>query len=250
MPLNPGSAGGKALNQVCIVCKEARAGFFANVEGLDYRRCEACQATFLNPAQRLPAKETYARYCRHQNHPEDPRYRQFLSKLARPVLKRLPTAAKGLDYGCGPGPALACMLREAGHRMSLFDLYFYPDPKPLEGRYDFITCTETVEHFHRPAEEFARFDQMLRPGGWLAIMTTFQTDDDRFASWHYRRDPTHVVFYRDATLRYIARQFGYRCEIPVSDVALMQKPDGRMAGRAERYRDFAKTASTNRYRRL
>lgn len=223
MPLDPGSAGGKALNQLCIVCKEAQAGFFASVEGLDYRRCEACQATFLNPAQRLPAKETYARYCRHQNHPEDPHYRQFLSKLAGPLLKRLPPGAKGLDYGCGPGPALACMLREAGHRMSLFDLYFFPDPKPLEGHYDFITCTETVEHFHRPADEFARFDQMLRPGGWLAIMTTFQTDDDRFASWHYRRDPTHVVFYRDATLRYIARQFGWSCEIPVSDVALMQK---------------------------
>jgi SAM-dependent methyltransferase len=227
MPLNPGSAGGKARNQLCIVCKEAPAGFFVTVEGLDYHRCETCQATFLNPAHRLSAEETYARYSRHQNHPEDPRYRQFLSKLAGPVLKRLPPGSKGLDYGCGPGPALACMLREAGHRMRLFDLYFFPDRRPLEALYDFITCTETVEHFHRPAEEFARFDQMLRPGGWLAIMTTFQTDDDRFASWHYRRDPTHVVFYRSATLRYIARQFGWRFEIPVSDVALMQKPDGR-----------------------
>jgi 2-polyprenyl-3-methyl-5-hydroxy-6-metoxy-1,4-benzoquinol methylase len=47
----------------------------------------------------------------------------------------------------------------------LFDPLFFPDPEPLGDLYDFITCTETIEHFHRPAEEFARLDRMLRPGG-------------------------------------------------------------------------------------
>ena len=108
--------------------------------------------------------------------------------------------------------------------MRLFDVYFYPDLALLDDHYDFITCTETIEHFYRPDEEFARFDRMLRPGGWLALMTCFLTDDQRFASWHYRRDPTHVVFYREATLRHIADRFGWTCEIPVKDVALMQKP--------------------------
>jgi cyclopropane fatty-acyl-phospholipid synthase-like methyltransferase len=106
----------------------------------------------------------------------------------------------------------------------LFDPLFFPAREALEDVYDFITCTETIEHFHRPAEEFARFDRMLRPGGWLALMTCFQTDDDRFAQWHYRRDPTHVVFFREATLRHIARRFGWACDIPVKDVALMRKP--------------------------
>jgi len=64
---------------------------------------------------------------------------------------------------------------------------------------------------------------LVRPGGWLAVMTCFQTDDARFADWHYRRDPTHVVFYRDVTLRHIAQRRGFDCEIPVKDVALMRK---------------------------
>ena len=208
----------------CIVCGTSSTKFFTRVNSLSYRRCGACQATFLNPSQRLSPHEEYARYCQHRNDPFDKDYRRFLSKLADPLLKRLPPGANGLDYGCGPGPALAYMLREAGHRISLFDLYFFPNPYPLDDLYDFITCTETIEHFHRPAEEFARFDRLLRPGGWLAVMTCFLTDDDRFASWHYRRDPTHVVFYRDATLRYIAHQFGWTCEIPVKNVALMRKP--------------------------
>jgi SAM-dependent methyltransferase len=178
----------------------------------------------MHPAQRLSPGEEYQRYCQHKNDPADTAYRRFLAKLAEPLLQRLPPRAYGLDYGCGPGPALACMLREAGQRMRLFDVYFYPDLALLEDRYDFIACTETIEHFYRPDEEFARFDRMLRPGGWLALMTCFLTDDEGFASWHYRRDPTHVVFYREATLRHIADRFGLTCEIPVKDVALMQKP--------------------------
>lgn len=208
----------------CIVCGTFSAIFFARVDNRDYSRCTTCRATFLHPAQRLSAQEEYTLYCEHRNDPEDKNYRRFLSKLADPLLLRLPPQAKGLDYGCGPGPALANMLREAGHRVALFDPYFFPARETLEDLYDFITCTETIEHFHRPAEEFACLDRMLRPGGWLALMTCFQTDDNLFASWHYRRDPTHVVFYRDETLRHISRRFGWTCEIPLKDVALLQKP--------------------------
>jgi hypothetical protein len=39
-------------------------------------------------------------------------------------------------------------------------------------------------------------------------MTFFKTDNDRFSIWHHLRDPTHVVFCRDTTLRHIAGRFG------------------------------------------
>lgn len=211
----------------CSVCNAPSTRFFLSVNGCDYRRCDRCMATLLDPAQWLSPEMEYAHYLGHKNNPADKGYRRFLSKLADPLLARLPPAQKGLDYGCGPGSALPHLLSEAGHRVSRFDPFFSPHPVVLERRYDFITCTETIEHFQRPAEEFARFDRMLRPGGWLAIMTCFQTDDTLFSDWHYRREPTHVVFYRDATLRRIARTFGWSCEIPAKDVALMQTPTTR-----------------------
>lgn len=207
----------------CIVCENLSAFFFVRVGDLSYVRCTICRAIYLDEQHRLSVEEEYARYCQHQNDPHDPAYRRFLSKLSDPLLKKLTPGAKGLDFGCGPGPALAYMMRESGHRICLFDPFFFPDPQPLNDTYDFITCTETIEHLHCPAETFTHFNKMLRPGGWLAIMTCFLTDDHHFATWHYRRDPTHVVFYRKATLRHIASSFGWSCEIPVKDVALMQK---------------------------
>lgn len=207
----------------CPVCGTTPRPF-GRVDARDYWRCDWCQARFLDPSQRLSRQQEHAHYLHHENDLEDPRYRRFLSTLADPLLERLEAGLSGLDYGCGPGPALAAMLREAGYSMAAYDPLFRPDPAPLRRTYDFITCSEVAEHFHRPAEEFDRLGRLLGPGGWLAIMTCFQTDDARFADWHYRRDPTHVVFYREATLRLIAGQHGWTCEIPVKDVALMRKP--------------------------
>ena len=162
-------------------------------------------------------------YNLHDNHPEDEGYRRFLSKLTSPLLERLEAGVRGLDFGCGPGPALAGMLREAGMDMALYDPFFHPETSVLEQQYDFVTCTEVVEHLHRPADTFRQLDRLLKPGGWLALMTCFQTDDRRFADWHYRRDPTHVVFYREFTMAWLARRHGWHLEIPAKDVALFQK---------------------------
>jgi SAM-dependent methyltransferase len=190
----------------------------------DYWRCETCQATHLDASQRLDVEQELAYYALHENKPDDQDYRRFLSRLLTPLLAVLPAASEGLDYGCGPGPTLAMMLEEAGHPVRLYDPFFHPDEAVLQGQYDFITCTEVVEHLHRPFEVFERLNRLLKPGGVLAIMTCFQTDDARFANWHYRRDPTHVVFYREETFHFIASRFGWLCEIPCSNVVLMHQP--------------------------
>lgn len=208
----------------CPICPSPTdTHVFAEVASRTYWRCDACEATFLDP-QQLPSRtDELTRYQQHRNEADDPGYRRFLSRLATPLLERLAPNQSGLDYGCGPEPVLAGMLREAGHRMALYDPLFRDDVAVLEHAYDFVTCTEVVEHFHHPAEEFARLDGLLKPGGWLAVMTNFLTDEVSFANWHYRRDFTHVVFYREKTFRVIAERHGWRCEIPAANVALLRK---------------------------
>ncbi|MDP8235838.1 MAG: class I SAM-dependent methyltransferase [Candidatus Erginobacter occultus] len=203
----------------CPVCRAAETGPFFP----DYRVCPECEAVFLLPHLLPDPDEERKRYLLHENDPDNPGYRDFLSRLAGPLLERLAPGMEGLDYGCGPGPALARILEEAGHRVRLYDPFFYPDRSVLDLTYGFITCTETAEHFHDPAGEFTRLDRLLEPGGWLGVMTCFRQPDRDFASWHYRRDPTHVVFYREATFRRLADRFGWQCEFPARDVFLAVK---------------------------
>ena len=207
----------------CPVCRVSRLDPFRCVGKQVYLRCPNCEATVMAPESRLTAEDEKGIYELHDNDPADAGYRRFLSKLAEPLVARLPEGARGLDFGCGPGPALAQMFIEAGFDMALYDPFFHPDLAALDGRYDFITCTEVVEHLHQPAEVLDQLDGLLKSGGWLGIMTCFQTDDDRFDNWHYRRDPTHVVFYREATFQWLAEHYGWRLEIPRKDVVLLQK---------------------------
>lgn len=207
----------------CPICEGTETVFFLSVDGVDYRRCGLCKGTFME-YRYLPEKDfERERYLLHDNDPDDSAYRRFLARLAEPLLERLPPGLRGLDYGCGPGPALAAMMEEAGHAMRLYDPFFYPDLSVLADTYDFITCTEVAEHFHNPAEEFRKLDALLRPGGLLALMTSFQEDDGAFARWHYRREPTHVVFYRAETFQCLAGRHGWTCEIPIKDVVFFQK---------------------------
>ena len=170
------------------------------------------------------ADDIIAREGGYVNDPDDPGYRRFLARLAEPLLERLPPGARGLDFGCGPGPALARMLQEAGHDVSLFDVFYAPEEAVFQRRYDFVTATEVVEHLARPGEELARLWSLLRPGGWLGVMTKLVRDRDAFARWHYKNDPTHIVFFSIATWRWWAVQAGAVLTFIGDDVMLLQKP--------------------------
>ena len=207
----------------CPVCEQAELQDFQAIKQQHYLRCPRCQCTVMAPECRLNAEQEKAIYQHHDNNPDDPGYRRFLAKLADPLLARLPGGAHGLDFGCGPGPVLAGMLEQAGMTLALYDPFFHPQSDVLQQQYDFITCTEVLEHLHQPAAVLRQLDKLLKPGGLLAIMTCFQTDDARFANWHYRRDPTHVVFYKEQTLALIADHHGWTLEIPRKDVVIFKK---------------------------
>ena len=206
----------------CTLCDQP-ANAFTRVGNRAYFRCPCCRLTFEDPTT-LPDRDTEkAQYDLHDNNPADPGYRRFLAQLADPLCDRLTPGDRGLDFGSGPGPALATMLNERGFPCSLYDPLYAPDNTALNQQYDFVTCTEVVEHLHRPAREWAQFARLVKPGGWLGIMTRWLIDDDAFAHWHYRRDPTHVCFWQPDTFAWLAREQGWNLILIGNPVVLLQR---------------------------
>ncbi len=164
-----------------------------------------------------------ARYETHQNSPLDSRYRDFLSRMVDALRPKLLPGWKGLDYGCGPGPTVSVMLEEKGFSMENYDPYFAPQIDVLRETYDFITCTETVEHFSQPRKEFEQFNRLLHKGGWLGIQTEFLDSEKEFSSWWYRLDPTHICFWKRKTMDWVAQHFSWEVEYPRKSVALFRK---------------------------
>ena len=209
----------------CIVCNHQSTESFKTSDAKTYWKCGYCLAKFLDPSLYIEVGIEKERYLEHDNRIDDEAYRSFLSRLANPLKEKLSIGDQGLDFGCGHGPALADMLQSDGFEVDLYDPFFFPDKKVFSKKYHFISCTETAEHFHDPRKEFNSFDNLLMPGGWLGIMTSFLTTDDAFESWYYRRDPTHVTFYSEKTFEVIAEQRNWDCEIKSKDIVLLHKPN-------------------------
>jgi hypothetical protein len=189
-------------------------------DGRRYFHCQLCDLVFVSRADLPGSREERERYLLHDNHPGDLGYRRFLSRMVDCLRPHLTPGAQGLDYGAGPSPVLASLLGEAGFPTLAYDPFFHPHPERLARTYDFVTCTEVAEHFHRPAEEFERLRRLIVPGGWLGVMTQRLEDRSAFRGWYYHRDPTHVCFYSLRTMDWIARRFGWRCQVESPDLVL------------------------------
>ena len=212
----------------CPLCGNGETSpFFTSQDstgGREFNRCQNCDLVFVPETFHLDEQAQKERYLQHNNDPDDDEYRRFLSRLLDPLRPHLIPGSRGLDYGAGPGPALATMMREEGFDIRLYDLYFHPDERALKLIYDFITCTETAEHLSRPAEEFQRLHRLLRPSGWLGVMTGMLDSWDDFPDWYYHRDPTHVCFYSKSTMEWIGKQWSLDVLFPAQNVVLLRKP--------------------------
>ncbi|ATL98939.1 methyltransferase [Aeromonas sp. CA23] len=194
------------------------------VAGKLYHRCRACELVWLDAAEHLDPEREKAVYDGHDNQVDDPRYRSFLMRAFGEVLSRLPPPASGLDFGCGPGPALIAMGREAGYQMAGYDKFYADFPELLTRQYDFITSTEVIEHIATPRTVLDGLWACLKPGGILVLQTQRVLGDERFKSWRYRHDPTHIVFFAEASFRALAARWQAQVEFPHADVAVITKP--------------------------
>ena len=210
------------LTSICRLCHQQARGFM-EVDGRAYLACDHCGLRMMHHDDLPTPRDEKSHYDQHDNRLDDKGYQQFLSRLADPLKAILPPSSSLLDFGSGPGPALAQMMRNDGHQVAIYDPFYAPDRSVLSAQYDAVMATEVVEHFHHPHHDFKQMLAGVRVGGWLAIMTNLQDDDAAFAGWYYRRDPTHVAFYREETFQFIAKEFGLKLDRISRNVTFFQK---------------------------
>lgn len=206
----------------CPLCS-APTSLYCTDRRRAYYHCAVCGLVHVPADWHLDTQAERAIYDLHENDTDEPGYRRFLSRVSEPLLARLQPGSEGLDFGCGPAPALAAMLSEKGHRVALHDIYYHPAPEALERAWDFITATEVVEHLAQPACELDRLWRCLKPGGWLAIMTKRVRDQQAFQTWHYKNDLTHISFFSNQTFEWLAERWEAELEIVGADVVLLRK---------------------------
>ncbi|WP_199610079.1 class I SAM-dependent methyltransferase [Flocculibacter collagenilyticus] len=216
-------------NLSCPLCAHFTVTPFHQDKKREYLRCVQCALVFVPAQFHLSAEDEKAEYDKHENDVTDSGYVNFLQRAANPLLERLSTVStrlSGLDFGCGPAPALAELLQAAGHNVALYDYYYHPDNAVLSRQYDFVTCTEVIEHFNQPAEGWAQLLSLLKPQGHLVIMTKLVIDEARFSQWHYKNDPTHVSFFSRETFDFLADKHHLSVEYVGNDVILFQSRTG------------------------
>lgn len=193
----------------CPLCSDSTTD--EGVRGQDertYLLCRKCLLIFVHPSQLPSSQEEKDRYDTHNNSIHNEGYVRFLNRIIQPMLGYLEPGMRGLDYGSGPGPVLSELVAREGLLCDNYDPIYAPSQST--GPYDFVFSTETFEHFHRPARDLEVITSLLRPGGYLGVMTELWTSLEAFAKWSYTRDHTHVTFFNQRTFDVIAERFSFR----------------------------------------
>lgn len=172
-----------------------------------YFICDGCGAYVKDRKFYFSPEDEKSQYDEHNNDVNDPRYQKFVSPITNAVLEMQSPEHWGLDYGCGPGPVIASVLRKSGFQILLYDPFYHPDESVLIRQYDYIVSCEVFEHFYRPKHEIEKLLTLLKPKGRLYVMTHLYTRVIDFSKWYYRKDMTHVFIYTHKTMDYIAANF-------------------------------------------
>lgn len=197
----------------CILChSKDLVGFSVDGGKLgakSYFDCNNCRLRFLDPKFHLSFEQEKARYLVHKNNKMDEHYQEFVSPLFNLISDIFTDKVHCLDFGSGESSALSHLLEKDGFTVTQYDPVFHDNKKVLDASYDVVLATEVVEHFLSPHEEFLLLRRLVNVDGYLGMMTQLLDDSIDFKNWYYRRDETHVAFYRRETFDWIASHYGF-----------------------------------------
>ncbi|MCC5889695.1 MAG: class I SAM-dependent methyltransferase [Alkalibacterium sp.] len=195
----------------CIICQSDTKELVHPDNGQVFHECLSCHFIKKNSTHHLTSEKELEQYEHHENSIDDPRYVAFFEKfLDAAVFPFTDEGREGLDFGSGPEPVLAQLLkRDYGYNMTIYDLFYSLEETYRNKTFDLITTTEVVEHIPDPLPIFLELKDLMKEDSILAVMTLFQPKDEKeFWNWHYIRDFTHISFFTPEAMRIISEKAG------------------------------------------
>lgn len=189
-----------------------------------YEVCKECRTVYMNPEYFLSKQSEKERYDLHNNTEEDQRYVDYMYYNMQECLslcdKKFSIGSYSLDYGCGATQIMSNLLESEGLCSISYDPLYFPI-ELKKAKFDLITAIEVVEHFNNPAKEWQQLFDLLAPDGVLVVRTQLITDVVDFENWWYKNDPTHVTFYHDIGLEWIANKYNRKLKIKNNFIAFL-----------------------------
>ena len=200
----------------CILCgnNETKAVCVKNRKSTKYFfRCPTCDFAFLDRTQLLDSSDEKERYLLHQNSESNFGYMDWLGTIVNETMSVIDLKGKNiLDYGCGHTPILPKILKDKEPQISnidYYDLYFFPDLN-AQKKYSCIFSIEVFEHFNDVYKEIKQAFSFLEDGGYFVLSTGFLPDENKFASWWYIQDATHISFFSEQTFKWLAEKYSLK----------------------------------------
>ncbi len=191
--------------------------------------CARCDLLYANPAPPEPLLVAAYEDAAYESGEESAYAARTYAQLLPPIISRLPALQGALDIGAGDG-AFIQRLIEAGFtdvvgvEPSRAPILVADERiKPLiregpfrvgdfePGRFDLVTCFQTLEHLHEPREVFAGLPAILAQGGGVLVVC----HDRRALSARLlgRRSPIydveHLQLFSPNSLRYLMTTSGF-----------------------------------------
>jgi SAM-dependent methyltransferase len=193
----------------CTLCDEPLNHFYTRLKK-EYYHCGNCFSISMGENCRMDSYSEKSHYEKHENDVYDLGYQNFVSPIVNAIVSQFSKTHHGLDFGSGTAPVITKMLQDLEYNILPYDFYFANHPKLLEKKYDYIACCEVMEHFYHPKKEFEMLAKMLKPNGKLFCKTSLYSEQINFDSWYYKNDLTHVFFYHEKTIAWIAKEFNFK----------------------------------------
>jgi len=190
----------------CKICNTDVESFEDIEQKKTFFHCSNCELIFLDKDFYISTKNEKNQYDQHNNSLENEGYVKMFNDFLDFTLEGLHVKS-ALDFGSGPTPVLAELLRRRGLHVEHFDKFYQPNKIYEKKTYDLITSTEVFEHLENPKEVLKLLSKHINTNGIISLMTLFHTNKkEDFLKWWYRRDPTHITFFTPKNIEIMANE--------------------------------------------